>query len=84
MNKSGSDPGFFQDVIFGLSRPQKTLAPKYFYDDDGSRLFERICRLPEYYLTRAELSLTRANIGQPESDHSQAARPDRFSEAEAW
>jgi len=62
LNKSGSDPGFFQDVIFGLSRPQKTLAPKYFYDDDGSRLFERICRLPEYYLTRAELSLTRANI----------------------
>src|SRR5207248_11794343 len=51
-----------QDVIFGLSRPQKTLSPKYFYDDAGSLLFERICRLPEYYLTRAELSLTRANL----------------------
>jgi dimethylhistidine N-methyltransferase len=38
------------------------LPPKYFYDDAGSRLFERICRLPEYYLTRAELALTRANL----------------------
>ena len=38
------------------------MPPKYFYDDAGSRLFERICRLPEYYLTRAELALTRANL----------------------
>jgi dimethylhistidine N-methyltransferase len=49
-------------VIAGLSRPQKALPPKYFYDDAGSRLFERICRLPEYYLTRAELALTRLHI----------------------
>jgi dimethylhistidine N-methyltransferase len=45
-----------------LSLPQKTLPPKYFYDEAGSRLFERICRLPEYYLTRAELALTRTNL----------------------
>jgi dimethylhistidine N-methyltransferase len=51
-----------QDVIAGLSLPQKSLPPKYFYDDAGSRLFERICRLPEYYLTRAELSLTRKHL----------------------
>ncbi|HWD23185.1 MAG TPA: L-histidine N(alpha)-methyltransferase [Burkholderiales bacterium] len=51
-----------EDVIAGLSLPQKTLPPKYFYDDAGSRLFERICRLPEYYLTRAELALTRAHL----------------------
>ena len=49
-------------MVSGLSRPQKSLSPKYFYDDAGSRLFERICRLPEYYLTRAELALTKANI----------------------
>ena len=54
---------FLDDVIAGLSLPQKSLPPKYFYDDAGSRLFERICRLPEYYLTRAELALTRTNIG---------------------
>jgi L-histidine N-alpha-methyltransferase len=52
-----------EDVIAGLSLPQKTLPPKYFYDAAGSRLFERICRLPEYYVTRAELALTRAHIG---------------------
>ena len=51
-----------EDVIAGLSLPQKTLPPKYFYDAAGSRLFERICRLPEYYVTRAELSLTRMHI----------------------
>ena len=50
-------------MIAGLSLPQKALPPKYFYDDAGSRLFERICRLREYYLTRAELALTRKNLG---------------------
>ena len=50
------------DVIAGLSLPQKSLPPKYFYDAAGSRLFERICRLPEYYLTRAELALTRRHL----------------------
>jgi len=49
-------------VIAGLSLPQKSLPPKYFYDDAGSRLFERICRLPEYYPTRAELALTRRHL----------------------
>ena len=52
-----------EDVIAGLSLPQKALPPKYFYDAAGSRLFERICRLPEYYVTRAELSLMRAHMG---------------------
>jgi L-histidine Nalpha-methyltransferase len=41
----------------GLSLPQKTLPPKYFYDDRGSRLFDAICDLPEYYLTRTEQAL---------------------------
>jgi dimethylhistidine N-methyltransferase len=54
--------GFHEDVVAGLSLPQKALPPKYFYDAAGSRLFERICRLPEYYPTRAELSLTRAHL----------------------
>ncbi len=50
-------------MIAGLSLPQKALPPKYFYDAAGSRLFEAICRLKEYYPTRAELALTRAHIG---------------------
>jgi len=53
---------FREDVIAGLSLPQKALPPKYFYDAAGSRLFDRICRLPEYYPTRAELSLTRRHL----------------------
>jgi dimethylhistidine N-methyltransferase len=61
--KSGSEPEFFSDVLAGLSRPHKALSPKYFYDPKGSHLFERICRLPEYYLTRAELALTRRHLG---------------------
>ena len=48
--------GFREDVIAGLSLPQKALPPKYFYDASGSRLFEAICRLKEYYPTRAEIA----------------------------
>jgi dimethylhistidine N-methyltransferase len=54
--------GFRDDVVAGLSLPQKSLPPKYFYDAAGSRLFARICRLPEYYVTRAELALTRRRL----------------------
>ncbi|WP_217651825.1 L-histidine N(alpha)-methyltransferase [Hydrococcus rivularis] len=43
-----------QDVVWGLTQPQKSLSPRYFYDDRGSQLFEQICKLPEYYPTRTE------------------------------
>jgi L-histidine N-alpha-methyltransferase len=49
-----------REVRDGLSRPQKELSPKFFYDRRGSELFEEITRLPEYYLTRAERALLRA------------------------
>src|SRR3954454_184590 len=45
---------FTEDVRAGLSSTPKRLFPKYFYDALGSQLFEAICLLPEYYLTRAE------------------------------
>src|SRR5207253_643875 len=48
---------FRAEVMSGLSRRHKTLPCKYFYDEAGSRLFERITRLPEYYLTRTELAI---------------------------
>ncbi len=50
------------DILSGLSRPQKEISPKYFYDARGSQLFEDITRLPEYYLTRTERSIMRASI----------------------
>jgi L-histidine N-alpha-methyltransferase len=51
-----------RDVAHGLSRPQKQLDPKYFYDERGSELFELITELPEYYLTRAERKLLELEI----------------------
>ncbi len=50
-------PAFLDDVREGLSRPQKALSPKYFYDAAGSDLFEQITRLPEYYPTRTEIGI---------------------------
>jgi L-histidine Nalpha-methyltransferase len=49
------------DVRRGLGAREKWLPPKYFYDAAGSALFERITRLPEYYLTRAEHALLEAH-----------------------
>ena len=46
--------GLAEDVRRGLARQPKRFLPKYFYDQLGSQLFEAICLLPEYYLTRAE------------------------------
>ncbi len=50
--RSTSD--FATDVLDGLSAKPKRLSCKYFYDERGSELFEDICNLPEYYLTRTE------------------------------
>ena len=49
------------EVIRGLGQAQKAIPPKYFYDAAGSRLFDAITRLPEYYLTRTEVGILRAN-----------------------
>src|SRR5919198_2260784 len=49
------------DVRRGLGNHPKSLPPKYFYDAAGAALFERITRLPEYYLTRAEQALLEAH-----------------------
>jgi L-histidine N-alpha-methyltransferase len=46
-----------RDVRAGLTNAPRTIPPKYFYDAEGSRLFDAICALPEYYLTRAEHAL---------------------------
>lgn len=46
-----------EDARSGLTADPKELSPKYFYDDHGSELFERITQLPEYYPTRTETSI---------------------------
>ena len=58
------DSALRTEVLAGLALPQKALPPKLFYDAAGAALFERICELDEYYLTRAELSILRARAGE--------------------
>ena len=47
------------DVVKGLTQTPKWVSARYFYDDPGSELFEQICELPEYYLTRTETAILR-------------------------
>jgi dimethylhistidine N-methyltransferase len=51
---------FMDDVVQGLSKPSKSLPSKWLYDEEGSRLFEAITELPEYYPTRTELEILRS------------------------
>ncbi|MCK5124337.1 MAG: L-histidine N(alpha)-methyltransferase [Dehalococcoidia bacterium] len=53
---------FLAEVLIGLRKPQKELPSKYFYDERGSQLFERICELKEYYITGIEASIMRSHI----------------------
>ncbi|HEY3412734.1 MAG TPA: L-histidine N(alpha)-methyltransferase [Armatimonadota bacterium] len=55
---------FLDDVLHGLSLAPKTLPCKYFYDEEGSRLFDEICGLEEYYPTRTETALMEAHAGE--------------------
>jgi dimethylhistidine N-methyltransferase len=53
---------FLEDVICGLSSRPPKLPCKYFYDHQGSELFEALCETPEYYVTRADLALHEAHL----------------------
>ncbi|GBC84055.1 Histidine N-alpha-methyltransferase [bacterium HR11] len=55
---------FARDVRAGLTATPKYLPCRYFYDDEGCRLFQAICELPEYYLTRTELAILKARVGE--------------------
>ncbi len=70
-NGDNDTASFAADVAEGLGRPLKTLSSRYFYDAMGSRLFQEIMRLPEYYLTRSEHHVLTEN---------KAAITDAFSE----
>ena len=56
------------DVLAGLGQPRKRLPPKLFYDQAGSRLFDAITELPEYYPTRTEIEILREH-GAEMADH---------------
>jgi L-histidine Nalpha-methyltransferase len=65
-----------RDVARGLREHPKSLPPKYFYDDRGSALFDTICDLPEYYLTRTGYALLQAHA----DDIVAVSRPDEIVE----
>ena len=50
-------PSLVEDVLGGLRASPKRLSPTYFYDERGSQLFDEICELPEYYITRTETAI---------------------------
>jgi len=50
---------FYGEVMAGMQAKRKKVSPKFFYDATGSRLFDRICTLPEYYQTRTEMQILR-------------------------
>jgi dimethylhistidine N-methyltransferase len=54
---------FAQDLLAALGTRPHSISPKYFYDAEGSRLFDRICTLPEYYPTRTELAILERSVG---------------------
>lgn len=61
---SGVDTAFRRDVLAGLAQPQKAIPARWLYDDAGSRLFEEITHVPEYYPTRAETEILSAKAGE--------------------
>lgn len=63
---------FAVEVLTGLSERPRILPSRFFYDDVGSRLFSRICELPEYYLTRCETEILSAHA----ADIAELAGPD--------
>jgi dimethylhistidine N-methyltransferase len=56
--------GFCNEVLRGLRQQQKEIPSKYFYDERGSRLFDRICELEDYYPTRTETAIMREHVAE--------------------
>jgi dimethylhistidine N-methyltransferase len=62
-----SQKTFAQELSQSIRQKQKSINPKFFYDQKGSQLFEKICVLPEYYLTRTEISILKQIDGKLQS-----------------
>lgn len=56
-NESPETADFYREIVAGFSQLPRSIPPKYFYDEEGSRLFDSICEQPEYYPTRTEIAL---------------------------
>ncbi len=56
-SENKSQKTFAEELSYSIKQKQKSINPKFFYDQKGSELFEKICTLPEYYLTRTEINI---------------------------
>jgi dimethylhistidine N-methyltransferase len=59
LDREPASTEFLAEVLSGLSKKPRTLPCKFFYDEIGAALFQKICDLPEYYITRTELQILR-------------------------
>ena len=66
-SKNISQKTFAQELSQSIRQKQKSINPKFFYDEKGSQLFEKICTLPEYYLTRSETNILKQMDGKLQS-----------------
>lgn len=73
VDRKPKDADFLAEVIEGLSKSPKSIPPKFFYDDAGSQLFNKICETPEYYVTRTEVAL----MGRIGGEIAELAGPGR-------
>lgn len=64
LQRSPAAQAFLNETLAGLSKSPKELLCKFFYDDRGAQLFQEICELPEYYITRTEVSILRLRAAE--------------------
>jgi L-histidine Nalpha-methyltransferase len=73
LDEEGVDKAFRADVLAGLSQDPKAIPARWLYDEEGSRLFEEITALPEYYPTRAEMEI----LERADEDFRRLVEPGR-------
>lgn len=78
------NPQFLRDVLTGLSQSPKTLPCKYFYDETGSQLFDQICELDEYYLTRTELQIMEQAVEEMVAEFGPACVLVEYGSGSSW
>ncbi|MCL5987509.1 MAG: L-histidine N(alpha)-methyltransferase [Candidatus Thermoplasmatota archaeon] len=64
VNRNPAVSDFRAEVLLGMEKQPRSISPKFFYDSEGSRLFDEITRLPEYYPTESEISILREKCSE--------------------
>lgn len=80
----GPTESFSEAVLGGLGKTPKTLPPRFLYDAEGSRLFEEITRLPEYYLTRCEEEILRVSGPEIAAAMADCSSLVEFGSGSSW